>query len=226
MGIFTRFQDIIASNVNAMLDKAENPEKMIRMMIREMEETLVELKANCAGTMAECKRIRRERDYVLEAVEKWEQRAELAIAKGREDLAREALIEKHREMDKVEALDRELAGCEALVAQAQEDLGVLESKLKATKEKQGLLVQRQAHAVVRKQARMDATRADGYDAVRRFEELEHRVERMEAEADVAGFPLRDGSLEARFGELEGSEQVERELAAMKERLGKGTRENS
>ena len=226
MGVFTRFQDIIASNVGAMLDKAENPEKMIRMMIREMEETLVELKANCAGTMAECKRIRRERDGILELVAKWEQRAELAIAKGREELAREALIEKHRETDRIEALDRELAGCEALVAQAQEDLSVLESKLKTTKEKQSLLVQRQVHAVVRKQARMDATRAEGYDAVRRFEELEQRVERMEAEADVAGLPLRKSSLDSRFSELEGSEQVERELAALKERVGKDPRENS
>ncbi len=220
MGIFTRFQDIIASNVNSMLDKAENPEKMIRMMIREMEETLVELKANCASTMAECKRLRRERDYVLDAIAKWDQRAELAMAKGREDLAREALIEKHRDSERAEALGRELAGCEALVAQAQDDLGVLESKLKATKEKQGLLVQRQNHAVVRKQARMDAVRAEGYDAVRRFEELEQRVERMEADADVAGIPARGNSLESRFAEMESSDQVEQELAALRARLAK------
>lgn len=225
MGIFTRFQDIIASNVNSMLDKAENPEKLIRMMIREMEETLVELKANCAGTMAECKRIRRERDFVFDAMEKWDMRATLAMNKGREDLAREALLEKHREQERAAALERELAGCDALVAQAQSDLGILESKLKATKEKQGLLVQRQAHAVVRKQARMDATRAEGYDAVRRFEELEQRVERMEAEADVAGLPLRAGSLETRFSELEGSDQIEKELAELKARLAKKATED-
>lgn len=218
MGIFTRFHDIISSNLNAMLDKAENPEKMIRMMIREMEETLVELKANCAGTMAECKRIRRERDGAQAAVDKWEERAELAIAKGRDDLAREALIEKHNVAEQVDALNQELAGCEALVAQAQEDLGVLESKLKATKEKQGLLVQRQTHAVVRKQARMDATRAEGYDAVRRFEELEQRVERMEAEADVVGAPKRPTSLDARFAEMESSDKIEQELADLRKRM--------
>jgi len=221
MGIFTRFHDIISSNLNAMLDKAEDPEKMIRMMIREMEETLVELKANCAATMAECMRIRRERDAAAVAVDKWQQRAELAIARGREDLAREALLEKHREQERADALGRELAGCEGLVAQAQEDLTVLEGKLASTKEKQGLLVQRRTHAVTRRQARMDVHRAGGYDAVRRFEELEQRVERMEAEADVAGVAMRAGSLESRFSELEGAGQVEEELAALKARMGGG-----
>ncbi len=222
MGIFTRFHDIISSNLNAMLDKAENPEKMIRMMIREMEETLVELKANCAGTMAECKRLHRERDHTRHIVEKWEQRAELAVGKNHEELAREALREKHREQAHVQALERELAGCEALVTQAQDDIVVLEGKLAATREKQGLLTQRQTHAVTRCQARMDASRSEGYDAVRRFEELEQRVERMEAEADMAGAPSYGGTLESQFADLEGTEQVEEELAALRRRMAERT----
>src|SRR5215467_12325943 len=94
MGIFTRVSDIISSNINAMLDKAEDPEKLIRLMIQEMEDTLVEIKASCAGVMATKKRVQRELDEVMARAEQWGQRAQLAMNKGREDLAREALVEK------------------------------------------------------------------------------------------------------------------------------------
>lgn len=215
MGVFTRFKDIVSSNLNAMLDRAEDPEKMVRMMIREMEETLVELKANCAGTMADCRRLQREVEHVHRAVAKWDERAELAIDKGREDLAREALAEKHTEEERAMALEREMAGCEALVAQAQEDIGTLEAKLQAAKEKQGLLVKRHVHATTRRQARMDAKRMDGYDAARRFEEIEQQVERAEAAAEVEG--IRATTLEGKFAELEVNDKVEEELAALKAR---------
>ena len=96
MGIFTRFRDIISSNINAMLDKAEDPEKLIRLMIREMEDTLVEIKSACAGVMAGGKKIKRQLDGLGTRAQYWEEKAELAVNKGRDDLAREALVEKRK----------------------------------------------------------------------------------------------------------------------------------
>lgn len=215
MGVFSRFKDIVSSNLNAMLDRAEDPEKMVRLMIREMEETLVELKADCAGTMAECRKLERENATLTNAVERWAQRAELAIDKGREDLAREALLEKHREEEKQQGLQREMAGCEGLIIQAQEDIRTLEEKLTAAKEKQGLLIQRHTHATARRQARLNSKRADGYEATKRFEEIEQQVERLEAAAEVEN--IRSASLENRFAQLEDTDKIEEELAVLKAR---------
>ena len=108
MGIFTRVRDIINSNVNAMLDKAEDPEKLIRLMIQEMEDTLVEIKASCAGAIAERKKIERQHDVAKERAASWGDRAGLAVDKGRDDLAREALLEKRRYQDRARSLEQEL----------------------------------------------------------------------------------------------------------------------
>ncbi|HID30145.1 MAG TPA: phage shock protein A, partial [Desulfobacterales bacterium] len=96
MGVFTRFRDIVSSNINAMLDRAENPEKMIKLMIHEMEDTLVELKASCAGVMASSKKVQRELQEIRSHTSRWHEKAQLAVEKGRDDLAREALVEKRR----------------------------------------------------------------------------------------------------------------------------------
>ncbi|MGE4299580.1 MAG: phage shock protein PspA [Desulfovibrionaceae bacterium] len=216
MGIFTRFKDIVSSNINSMLDKAEEPEKMIRLMIREMEDTLVELKATCAGSMAGCKNLGRERDALRATADTWHTRAALAVDKGRDDLAREAIAERRRWEDRANAVDEELAQAEALVAQAQEDIGQLEDKLRTAKEKQRLLAQRHTRARERKRARDDMRRADSTDAVIRFEELEQRIERMEAEATLAGAPkTRRTTLDGEFARLETDSGVENELQAMK-----------
>ena len=114
MGIFTRFRDIISANINAMLDRAEDPHKLIRLMIHEMEDTLVELKAACAGVMAEQAKIRREIEVLEDNCRDWEAKAELAVRKQREDLAREALLEKRRYVESCEARKDELAGHQAL----------------------------------------------------------------------------------------------------------------
>ena len=102
MGIFTRFRDIISSNINAMLDRAEDPEKLIRMMIREMEDTLVEIKVSCAGLMATAKRVRRQMEEHDARVRFWDEKAGLAVSKGRDDLAREALLEKRRYLERAQ----------------------------------------------------------------------------------------------------------------------------
>ncbi len=206
-----------------MLDKAEDPEKLVRLMIREMEETLVELKAGCASSMAEARRVRRELDGVQDQVERWDRRAELAVTAGREDLAREALLERRRENERADALRRELDEIDALVARTQGDMDVLDEKLAAAREKQRMLVQRHVHARVRRQAREDVRRAASLEVMHRFEELERRVEHMEAEADAVRVPSgnRGGpnGLDAAFADLETRDELERELAALRARVG-------
>ena len=146
MGIFTRFRDIVTSNINAILDKAEDPEKMIRLMIQEMEDTLVEIRASCAGAMAEGKKIQRLLEHIRERATLWGGRAELAVEKGRDDLAREALLEKRRYSERTLSLHEEQSGCEALIEQYQHDITQLEDKLASVREKQRLLVQRHVRA--------------------------------------------------------------------------------
>jgi len=214
MGIFTRVSDIISSNINAMLDKAEDPEKLVRLMIQEMEDTLVEIKASCAGVMATKKRVQRELEEVLTRAKQWGEKAQLAVNKGREDLAREALMEKRRYRERAGALEKELSQCDALVEQYQADMTQLEDKLSAAREKQRILVQRHIHAQRRKRAQQEIRRLDTTDALIRFEQFENRIERMEAEADLVNFG-RKPPLEEEFARLEGDEEIEKELQTLK-----------
>ncbi len=216
MGVFTRFKDIVSSNINSMLDRAEDPEKMIRLMIREMEETLVELKASCAGLMADKRKVERELGTIQERVEIWNQRAVLAVDKGRDDLAKEALIEKSRFTRRAEILHDEMQRFDDLVVQAKNDIGTLEDKLNAAKEKQRLLMQRHIRAGDRMRAETDIRRASGADAMRRFEEFEQRIERMEAEANLVN-PPQNRNLDEEFALLEGHDEIERELDALKKK---------
>ena len=227
MGIFTRVRDIISANLNAMLDKAEDPEKLIRLMIKEMEDTLVEIKASCAGAMATKKKIERDCQTVETRATQWGEKAQLAVDKGREDLAREALIEKRRYAERTDTLKKEQAECEALIQQYQEDITQLENKLGAVREKQRLLIQRHIHAQKRKRAQEDLRRLDSSDAFVRFEQFENRIERMEAEADLVNPSSnsdRQHSLKEEFARLEGDEEIEKELAALKAAVEKKTNE--
>jgi len=217
MGIFTRFRDIINANINAMLDRAEDPEKLIRLMIREMEDTLVELKASCAGSMAESKKVERLLVEAEDRQRQWEDRATLAVQKGRDDLAREALSERRRYGERLTGLEKDLAECRALTDQYQEDIRQLEERLTSAREKQRMLVQRHVHASRKKQAQKEIQRADSTDAIRRFEAFEQRIDRMEAEADLVNFG-RSSSLEQAFSQLSVDEDIERELQALKSSL--------
>jgi len=225
MGIFTRFRDIISSNINAMLDKAEDPEKLIRLMIREMEDTLVEIKASCAGVMANGKKVQRQMEHVESRWKYWEQKAALAVNKGRDDLAREALVEKRRYTDRAEALEQELQEHNALVEQYQDDIRQLEDKLGAAREKQRILVQRHIHANRKKRAQEEIRRMDSSEAIFKFEELENRIERMEAEADLVNFG-RKPALEEDLDSLVIDEEIERELKTLKSSLTKEDKKTS
>ena len=223
MGIFTRVRDIISANLNAMLDKAEDPEKLIRLMIKEMEDTLVEIKASCAGAIAAKKKIERDCQTVETRAGQWGEKAQLAVDKGREDLAREALMQKRGYTERSAALQKERAECEALIRQYQDDMSQLENKLGSVREKQRLLVQRHIHAQKRKRAQEDLRRLDSAEAFVRFEQFENRIERMEAEADLVNpAPNTESQLAQEFARLEGDEEIEKELAGLKAALEQKT----
>ena len=214
MGIFTRFRDIISSNINAMLDKAEDPEKLIRLMIREMEDTLVEIKSACAGVMASGKKIKRQLDGLGTRAQYWEEKAELAVNKGRDDLAREALVEKRKFNHRMETLEGDLAEHDLLIEQYQDDIRQLEEKLKSARDKQRMLVQRHIHARKKIQAQEELRRIDSSETVMKFDEIENRIERMEAEADLVNYGKKT-SLEEELERLSVDEEIENELRALK-----------
>ena len=221
MGVFSRFKDIVSSNLNSLLDKAEDPQKLIRLMIQEMEETLVELKAGCAKAMADRKTLDRELAEAEALSATWEQRAGLAVDKGRDDLAREALAEKRRFLDRADGLHAEAAHLDELIAQARSDIGRLDEKLAAARDKQRLLISRHARASARLRAGEKARPVDNGEAMLRFDHFERRIERLEAEAELSA-PRTSSTLEREFAALAGDEAVERELAALKQRKAGGS----
>ena len=225
MGIFTRMRDIVNANISAMLDRAEDPEKLIKLMIQEMEDTLVEIKASCAGTIATQKRVDNEGDQTQRLVNLWNERAELAMGKGREDLAREALREKNRNLEKAESLDKECSDCQALVSQYKSDIAQLEDKLNSARDKHRMLVRRHIHAQRKKKAEQGIRKVETSDAWVRFEQFENRIDRMEAEADLVNSQRR-GSLEEAFDELDSDDDVEAELEALRQRVSDGKKSKS
>ena len=214
MGIFTRFRDIVGSNINSMLDRAEDPEKLIKLMIQEMEDTLIELKAACAGVMAENKQVERQLQALDKRIEYWESNASLAVNKGRDDLAREALLERRRHSQRARSLANERTEHEALLMQYRDDIRQLEDKLKSAREKERLLVQRHIHAVGKKRAQQEMRRMDSDDAIFKFEELENRIDQMEAEADLVNFG-RKPTLEDELEKLSLDDEIESQLKALK-----------
>ncbi len=214
MGIFTRFRDIISSNLNAMLDKAEDPEKLIKLMIREMEDTLVEIKTACAGVMASGKKVQRQLEGHNARAQYWEEKAELAVNKGRDDLAREALIEKRKFINRITTLEHDLVEQDLLIEQYQDDIRQLEEKLRSARDKQRMLVQRHVHAQRKMQAQQELRRVDSSETMMKFDELENRIERMEAEADLVNFGKKT-SLEDELERLSVDDEIEGELQALK-----------
>ena len=214
MGIFTRFRDIVSANINAMLDRAEDPEKLIRLMIREMEDTLIEIKASCAGVMADSKKVGRQLDEVRSRITYWEEKAPLAVKKGRDDLAREALKEKRRAVERAEILEQELIEHNVLIDAYQDDIKQLESKLRGAKEKQRILVQRHIHANRKRRAQEEIRRVDSTETMFKFDDLESRIERMEAEAGMVNHGTGSSPRED-LENLEMDEEIEKELEALK-----------
>ncbi len=219
MSIFSRLADIINSNVNTLLDRAEDPEKMIRLMIQEMEDTLVEVRATAAKGIADKKELQRKHGRLAKAQEEWQRKAELALAKDREDLAKGALMEKAKLADSAGALADELGRLDDALDHHEADIAKLEAKLREVKARQKAILARQDSTSARLKTRQRVYDGRIDDAMVRFEQMERRLDQSEGE--VEAFDLGRGkTLAEEIAELEAEGEIEEELAALKARIGK------
>ncbi|MBA14923.1 MAG: phage shock protein PspA [Sphingomonas sp.] len=220
MGIFSRTRDIIAANVTDLLDKAEDPAKMIRMIILEMEETLVEVRASAARTIADQKEMRRHIAKLEKLQESWTEKAELALSKDREDLAKAALIERQKAADMCEQLESEIAVLDDALRASEEDIAKLQNKLREARTRQNSIMTRLETANNRFRMREMTNGSRMTEAFSRFDMLERRVDFAEGRADAAGLGAQPKSLDEEIAELRSSEKVEAELEALKSRMNK------
>ncbi len=224
MGIFSRTRDIIAANVTDLLDRAEDPAKMIRMIILEMEETLVEVRASAARTIADQKEMRRHVEKLGRLQAGWTEKAELALSKGREDLAKAALVEKQKAADMAGQLGDEIGVLDEALTSSEADIAKLQAKLREARARQNSVVTRLESAHNRMRMREMHSGAKVDEAFSRFDLLERRVDFAEGRADAAGLGAAPKSLEEEIAELRSSEKVDAELAALKARMGRGSNE--
>jgi len=221
MGIFTRFSDIVNSNINAILDKAEDPEKIVRLMIQEMEDTLVEVRSAAARSIADKKDLNRKLESLESELREWDAKAELALRKGREDLAKAALVEKSRVSAAVELIKFDYAAVDEGLGKLNEDISRLESKLQDAKARQKSLLARHKTANSRLAARKKIHDYKIEDAMVRFEQYTRRIDDVEGriEAYDLGLPK---DLNHEFASLEAEESVAQELQDLKQRLARSS----
>ncbi len=219
MGIFTRLTDIINSNITHILDKAEDPDKMIRMMIQEMEDTLVEVRSSAARVIADRKEIDRHIGRLQKVQDDWYAKAELALRKNREDLANAALIEKAKLVDIALELEQDRAPLEEALSKYEADIVSLEAKIKEAKQKQKSLIERQnsASSQLRVRSKLYDNRIE--NIMNRFTLMEKRVEETESRVEASELG-REKTLHDEFVDLEANEQVAEELAELKDKLAK------
>jgi len=226
MGIFSRFSDIVNSNINAILDKAEDPEKIVRLMIQEMEETLVEVRSAAARAIADKKELTRNLSALEREAKDWESKAELAIDKGRDDLAKAALAERARVQASMRSLESEHQSITDGLAKLNEDIARLEEKLADAKARRNAILARHQTAAKRLEVRkrLHDYRID--DAFVRFEQFERRMEGFEAQVEAYDLGGKK-DLKREFSELESSEAIEQELKNLKSRRAekRGSGEN-
>jgi len=215
MGIFSRTRDIIAANVTDLLDKAEDPAKMIRMIIMEMEETLVEVRASAARTIADQKELRRQIAKLDTVQANWLEKAELALSKDREDLAKAALIEKQKAADLGEQLSEEIGLLDESLKASETDIAKLQGKLREARARKNSIVTRFESANNRAKMREMYAGPKIDDAFSRFEILERRVDYAEGRADAAGMGAAPKTLDEEIAELRSSDKIDAELAALK-----------
>jgi len=217
MGIFTRFSDIVNSNINAILDKAEDPEKIVRLMIQEMEDTLVEVRSAAARSIADKKDLNRKIERLDREKRDWDDRAELAMRKEREDLAKAALVEKSRVSGAVDVLKEDYLAVDEGLAKLNEDIARLESKLEDAKTRQKSLLSRHKTANSRLAARKKIHDYKIDDAMVRFEAYTRRIDDVEGRVEAYDLGLPK-DLNHEFAGLESEESVKKELDALKERV--------
>ncbi len=216
MSIFSRLSDIINSNISSLLDKAENPEKMIRMVIQEMEETLVEVRSGTAKVIAEKKTLSRRAEQLKKQARDWEGKAELALSKGREDLAKAALMEKSNITASVEITEKDLHKLDETLDKLSSEIEQLQAKLNDARARQKTIVIRTKAT----ESRVDVNRQlNNYtinNAMDKFEYYEKKIDQMEGQMDSAHVEKR--GLKNEFDELEKEESIDRELEELKNKL--------
>ncbi len=216
MGIFSRFSDIVNSNINALLDKAEDPEKMVRLIIQEMEDTLVEVRSTSAKTIAEKKELQRVVTRLEEDVADWQGKAELALSKARDDLARSALVEKQKAADQAAAVNADIANLDSHISKLQDEVSQLQEKLADAKARQKSMLMRQQTVASRLEVKksLDSTRIN--DAMYKFERYEQKIDNLEAQ--VESYDLGKKTLRDEFAELAAQDKIDSELAALKAKM--------
>ncbi len=218
MGIFSRLGDIVNSNINAILDRAEDPEKLVRLIIQEMEDTLVEVRSSAVKTVAEKKEIERRLSEIRRESEDWQRKAEFALSKDREDLAKGALVAKAKLAEAAEQMASELGRLDSALSKTNEDIGALQVKLADAKTREKTLIARHKTATNRLKVRTQLYDDRITDAFSRFEQVERNLDVLEGRSEVLGMGRGAKSLEDEIAELEAESKVESELAALKARL--------
>lgn len=216
MGIFSRFTDIINSNINNLLDKAEDPAKMVRLIIQEMEDTLVEVRSSSAKTLADKKELSRQVNRLEKDAQQWQEKAVLALSKDREDLARAALMEKKKSSESAQALLDELTHTDEHIRKLQDEITQLQDKLSDAKSRQKAIVIREKSASSRLKVKENIHSTRVNDALNRFDHYERKVDDIEAEVD--SYDLGGKSLADEIAELETDEMVDDELAQLKAKM--------
>jgi len=223
MGIFSRFSDIVNANINAVLEKAEEPEKIIRLMIQEMEDTLVEIRSAAAKCIADRKELGRHIEHLEREQGEWANRAELAVRREREDLARSALVEKQAISDRVVKMSQELEGLDGQLEKFNADITQLQSKLDDAKTRQRSIVIRHKTASSQLSARKHIHDDRIDEMLYRFETAEQRIDRVESEAEAINMG-RGKDLAGEIADLEQDDRVEAELESLKTRVGDSNEE--
>lgn len=222
MGIFSRTRDIIAANFNELLDQADDPSKMIRMIILEMEETLVEVRASAARTIADQKEMHRHSVKLDKLQADWAEKAQLALSKDREDLARAALVERHKAVDMAEQLKAEVTVLDDALRAYEVDIEKLQTRLREARSRQSQIAARLESAENRFKLRSLMTNERVDEALTRFDQLERRVDYAEGRAEAIGLQGGPRTLAEEIAALEGTDKVDEELEEMKRALGMGS----
>ena len=217
MGIFSRFSDIVNANINAVLEKAEDPQKIIRLMIQEMEDTLVEIRSAAAKCIADRKELGRHIEHLDREQAQWAERAELAVRREREDLARSALSEKQAIGDRVEQMTLELESLDGQLEKFNSDITQLQGKLDDAKTRQRSIVIRHKTASSQLSARKHIHDDRIDEMLYRFENAEQRIDRVESEAEAINLG-RGKNLADEIADLEQDDRVEAELADLKSKI--------
>ncbi|MGH0052021.1 MAG: PspA/IM30 family protein [Sphaerochaetaceae bacterium] len=217
--MFKRIADIFNSHVNSALDKLEDPAKMINLMITELEETQSKARSSMAARKAEQTSLQREKAELEKSVLRWEDRAKLAITNGKEDLAREALIEKNNAKARIKRIEELEENLQTILASQNSQLVQIADKLKEVKDKQQILVQRARSAKEKKQVADTLKSSDSADLARKFSELESKIERMEADAEMAGYHGTSSTADE-FSKMENENEIDLEMEQLKASMSK------